>query len=69
MEKNTPLSIQILTRLAVIGNVLYILWMVYNGIDEGFHGLGTVQAVAISGLIVLLTLNIFLLFKKYSGTV
>jgi len=47
----------------MVGNGLFILWVIYNGIDEGFQGVHLVQAVALGGLIVLLILNIFLLRK------
>lgn len=55
---------QVLKIIAICGDVIYILWMIYNGIDEGSHGIGSVQAVAISGLIILLILNIILLKRK-----
>ena len=53
----------LLRRLAIIGNVVYILWVTYNGIDEGFSG-GIVQTVSYIGFMVLLTLNIVLLRRE-----
>ncbi|MBI2451972.1 hypothetical protein HYV50_02735 [Candidatus Pacearchaeota archaeon] len=44
-----------------MGNVAYILWILYNGIDEGFKDIGIVQIVSLIGLLILLALNIFLL--------
>ena len=35
--KNVNLS-TLFKYLAIAGNVLFILWVTYNGIDEGFQG-------------------------------
>lgn len=53
-----------LRYVALAGNVLYILWIVYNAIDDGFTSAHTVEAVAVSGLVVLLSLNAYLLRSK-----
>jgi hypothetical protein len=45
---------------AIIGNVVFILWIVYNAIDSGFVGRPAEIASAI-GLLALLALNAFLL--------
>lgn len=38
MEKvNSPLIV-LLSRAAVAGNILFILWISYNAIDEGLKG-------------------------------
>jgi hypothetical protein len=58
-----------LKYIAIIGNMLYILWIIYNGIDEGFRGIGRVQAVALIGLLCLLILNIILLRDKKSSNI
>jgi len=49
--------------LAIAGNVLFILWVTYNGIDEGFSGT-LVQKVSYAGLVVLLALNTVLILRK-----
>ena len=49
--------------LATAGNVLFILWVTYNGIDEGFNGT-LVQKVSYVGLMLLLVLNTVLILKK-----
>ena len=46
---------------AILGNVVYILWILRNGINEGFSGT-MVQVVSYIGLIFLLTLNAVLLY-------
>ena len=63
MDKNFKIY-KILRIIAVIGNVLYFLWILYNGIDERFANIGTVQGVSLIGLMVLLVINIFLFFRK-----
>lgn len=54
---------RILRYIVIAGNAVYFLWILYNGINEGFSG-GLVIIVSSSGLLVLLVLNIFLLYKK-----
>jgi hypothetical protein len=60
MIKN-PNIYNLLRYVAIFGNLIYILWILYNGINEGFKNIGSVQSVALIGLIFLLILNIFLL--------
>jgi hypothetical protein len=59
MNKNNFYTL--LRYAALFGNVIYILWLLYNGIDEGFRGINTVQGIAVMGMMVLLILNIVLL--------
>lgn len=47
----------------IAGNVVYFLWILRNGIDEGFRAT-PVQAVSIAGLLVLLAVNTFLLSRR-----
>jgi hypothetical protein len=48
---------------AVAGNVLFVLWMLLSGIDEGFTA--TIYEIAsYIGLTLLLTLNTVLLLQK-----
>ena len=49
--------------LAIAGNVLFILWVTYNGIDEGFGGT-LVQKVSYVGLMLLLVLDMVLILRK-----
>ena len=53
-----------LRRLAVAGNVVYILWITYNAIDGDGGAVRPVEAVALSGLMVLLVLNAALLWPR-----
>ena len=54
---------KILSFAAILGDLLLILWLLYNGIDEGFKST-LAQAVSGIGAITLLALNILLLLKK-----
>jgi hypothetical protein len=49
-----------LTVLAVAGNVIFVLWILYNGINEGFAGT-LLEKVSYIGLMGLLAVNTILL--------
>lgn len=51
--------INLIKYIVIIGDVAYILFLLYNGIDEGLKF--NVQSIAPIGMIFLLILNIFLL--------
>ena len=61
MEKNAVRKL--FTLIAIAGNGIYVLWILVNGIDEGFKGT-MVQMASFIGLLLLLTLNTILLFKN-----
>jgi len=48
---------------AFAGNILFILWVTYNGINEGFRGT-VCQKISYFSLMGLLILNCVLLFIK-----
>jgi hypothetical protein len=48
----------------MFGDALFIAWILFNAIDEGFKGATPVQLVSYISLITLLVLNIFLLLRK-----
>ncbi len=52
-----------LRYIAIAGNVLFILWLLYNGIDKGFKATNA-QLVSYVTLISLLILNIFIVWRK-----
>lgn len=54
---------KLLIILAIVGNAAYFLWILVNGIDEGFKGT-IVQYVSFIGMLVLLILNTVLLSLK-----
>jgi hypothetical protein len=61
MNKN--LIIDLLRFAAIFGNVIFILWITYNAIDEGFRGT-IYQIISGIGIILLLILNTILLSIK-----
>ena len=52
-----------LTMLAVACNVIFILWILFNGINEGFKGT-LVEVVSYICLMGLLAINSFLLLGR-----
>ena len=56
-----------LRNSAIAGNVLYVLWMLRNGLEVGFRG-RPVEVASIAGLIALLALNTVLLLGVVSPT-
>ena len=48
---------------AIAGNVLFVLWILANGINESFTGT-PIEVVSYIGLILLLMLNTVLLYGK-----
>lgn len=54
--------LNLLRYAAIFLNAVYILFLLYNGIDEGFNF--KVQSIAPIGMIFLLILNIVLLYYK-----
>jgi hypothetical protein len=63
VKMNIKPLFQPLKYLAVTGNILFILWLLYNGIDEGFRA-SAYQLMSYIGLTLLLLLNSVLLFTK-----
>jgi len=61
MTKN--FMIDLLRFAAIFGNVIFILWIAYNAIDEGFRGT-IYQIISGIGIILLLILNTILLSIK-----
>jgi hypothetical protein len=49
--------------VVIVGNVVFILCIIYNGIDEGFKDIGSVQSMALLFLIALLLANSYFLFQ------
>ena len=54
---------ELLTYAAVAGNGLFILWMLYNGMDEGWHAT-PYQLLSYAGLTFLLILNTYLVLRR-----
>ena len=60
----TKQLISLLRYGAIGGNVLFILWVSYNAIDEGFRGT-LPEKFSYVGLMGLLLTNCFLLITKF----
>ena len=54
----------ILEFVAIPGNALFFLWIIYNAIDEGSKNLGPYQLLSYIGLLILLPLNIYHICSK-----
>ena len=54
---------ELLTYAAVAGNGPFILWMLYNGMDEGWQAT-PYQMLSYIGLTVLLILNTYLVLRR-----
>lgn len=55
--------IKLIKILVTAGNIIFILWILVNGINENFSGT-RVEVVSSIGLISLLILNTVLLYRK-----
>jgi len=66
MMKNDPTINKFLRLVAIIGNATFVLWILYNGIEEGSQGTTIYQIVSYISLIFLLILNAFLLYSSQS---
>jgi len=54
---------QTLRYVAIAGNALFILWIIFNAIDSGFSG--TVpEKISFAALLIVLALNIYFLTPK-----
>jgi len=55
--------IALLRFAAISGNILFVLWVTFNGWQEGFRGT-IYQKLSWLGLISLLSINSFLILRK-----
>ena len=62
MEKEKSPLVELLSWAAVAGNILFILWITYNGINEHFRGT-VFEKLSYIGLVVLLTVNTVLVLR------
>ena len=60
---NTQPKVFIILRFIILfGNFIFILWIIRNGINEGFKAT-IVEKVSISGLLLLLLLNSIIIYS------
>jgi len=53
--------LETLRYIAILGNLVYILWILYNGINEGFNAT-PVQVISYIGILLLLILDSVLIY-------
>jgi len=53
--------------LAIAGNIMFFLWILYNGVNESFQGT-PLEIVSYIGLMILLLVNTFLLYNRQRKT-
>ena len=63
MEKEKSPIIELLSWLAIAGNILFVLWILYNGVNESFQGT-KIEKISYITLMGLLAVNVFLLLRK-----
>jgi hypothetical protein len=63
MEKGKSILIELLTIAALIGNLLFMLWITYNGLHEHFRGT-VYEKFSYIGLMGLLIINSLLILRK-----
>ena len=54
---------ELLTLAAIAGNIIFMLWVSYNGINEKFQGT-IYQKLSYIGLMGLLSINSFLILRS-----
>ncbi|MCB1059311.1 MAG: hypothetical protein KDB65_03685 [Calditrichaeota bacterium] len=58
----SPIS-HLIRSLVIAANILFILWILFNGMNENWSGT-PVEKVSYSSLVVLLILNAYLLSRR-----
>ena len=62
MKTNKSRANDTISLAAIAGNLLFILWILYNGINEGFQA-NLIEKISYIALMGLLAVNAFLLVK------
>ena len=50
--------------MAIVGNLIYIFWILHNGLNEGFNNATLVQIISFVGLLILLAIDAVLLSRR-----
>ena len=53
----------ILKKMAIAGNIIFVLWILFNGMNEGFKGT-MVEKFSYAALIGLLSINFIILLNS-----
>ena len=63
MKKRKSILMEVLTIASLIGNILFMLWISYNGLKEHFKGT-VYEKLSYFELMILLIINSFLILRK-----
>ena len=63
IKKTDSKIMELLSFAVIVSNILFVLWILYNGINEGFQGT-TIEKFSYITLIGLLAVNAFLLIRQ-----
>jgi hypothetical protein len=61
MDNKSP-TYKIIRSLVILGDILYFLWIFYNGIDDDFHA-SPMQLVSYVGILILLVVNAIIIYN------
>jgi hypothetical protein len=64
MGKDKSSFMALISLAAIAGNILFVLWILFNGINEGFQGT-RIEKLSYLALMGLLTVNAFLLIRHH----
>lgn len=62
MEQDSEIY-NLVRYLAIAGNIMLFIWILYNGINESFQGT-PLEIISYIGLMILLLVNAFLLYSR-----
>jgi len=62
MEQDSEIY-NLVRYLAIAGNIMLFLWILYNGINESFQGT-PLEIISYIGLMIVLFVNAFLLYSR-----
>ncbi|HAW51074.1 MAG TPA: hypothetical protein DCX54_01915 [Flavobacteriales bacterium] len=64
-ENKFSILLKYVAPVVVAGNVVFVLWILYNGINEGFAGTN-IEKISYVTLMMLLLANAIIIYRKQS---
>ena len=64
MKNEKTALTEFLSFACIAGNILFILWMTFNGIKEHFRAATVYELISYASLTLLLILNSIIIFRK-----